>query len=126
MSMYIVFFSTTLLRSSALMRCGGLAPRTPRRPLGRLDHHALAQEDLVEPAAELHELEEALLGHVPDHEADLVHVRGEHDARGGPRAGLLADDAADPVLLQCAERLQVAAHHGPDVGLVAGDGREPR
>jgi len=56
-----------------------------------------------------------------DHEADLVHVRREHDARRVDQARLPADYAADLVLFQCAEGLQVPAHQRPDLGLIAGD-----
>ena len=115
MSMYISFFSTTLSRSSGGSRCGGLAPITPATsPLEVLIDHPLAQQDLVEPAAQRDELEEAFLGDQLDHEADLIHVPGEHHASASCRARLAADQAADFVLFQRAEPRQVLFHHGAD------------
>ena len=65
MSMYMSFFSTTFLRSSGGSRCGGLAPMTPSTsPLAVLIDHPLAEQHLVEPAAQRDKLEEALLGDV--------------------------------------------------------------
>ena len=42
----------------------------------RLDDHALRQHHLIPPATKGNELDEAFLGDVAHHEANLVHVRG--------------------------------------------------
>jgi hypothetical protein len=76
-------------------------------PLVGLDQHALAEQHLVPPAAEGQELDEAVVGNVGGDEADLVHVAGEHDLR--PVARLVADEAAELVLGQFAQRGHVLA-----------------
>jgi hypothetical protein len=85
----------------------------------RLDDDLLAQEHLVPPTAQGNELEESFLGDVMDHEANLVHVAGEHHPR--PALSLTADQAADAVLLDGAQGLQVTPHESADLGLVPWD-----
>src|SRR6185503_13550692 len=51
-------------------------------------------------------------------EADLVEVAGEHHARTGRGALLLADEAAEPVPGEGADALEVALHHRGHVLLV--------
>ncbi len=91
--------------------------------LAGLDDHALPEQHLVEPAAQRQELDEAILGDVLDHEADLVHVPGEHHPRRFGRARLVADHAADLILGERAQRFQVFTHHGPDRGFISGHAR---
>ncbi len=98
---------------------GGLGPDDADdvAPVG-LDDDALGEEGLIPPAAELEELEEAVVVDVGDDEADLVHVAGEHDA--GAFTGAMADEAAELVLGQVAQRGHVVTQDGADLGFIAG------
>ena len=105
MSMYMSFFSTSFLASSASIRCGGLAPSTPgtspaevlittRCPSITWFHHPPSGT----------KADKALFGDQADHEADLVHVAGQHDPRRIGAAALDADDAAQLVVLDARPR----------------------
>ena len=59
-----------------------LLPDHPgHRPAAALEDHPLAHQHLAVPAADGAEVDEAVVVHVHDHHADLVHVAGEHHAR---------------------------------------------
>ena len=67
--------SATFLRSSSRSRWIGFLPTTPAtRPVARVEHHALADEDLRVPAADLAEPQVALVVDVGDDQPDLVDV----------------------------------------------------
>ncbi len=96
------------------------ADHAGRSPLRGLDGDRVAQHHLVEPAAERGEPDEALVGDVLDHEADLVHVGRQHDAGRFALAGLLADQAPQVVRLELADARQARADEGADLVLEAG------
>ena len=85
----------------------------------RADLHLLGEEDVAPPAAHGEELDESLGRDPLHHEADLVHVPGDHDAGLVRGAFLLADDAAQTILRDLAEALQVLPHLGGNFFLVA-------
>ena len=67
--------SATFLRSSSRSRWIGFLPTTPvTRPLARVEHDALADEDLRVPAADLAEPQVAVVVDVRDDQPDLVDV----------------------------------------------------
>jgi len=70
----------------------------PRQLLAAVDHHLLAQQYPVVVAADLLEVEKAVLER-RHYEADFVHVGGEHDGRARLRAGtsLEGNDVAEGV-----------------------------
>jgi hypothetical protein len=82
----------------------------------RLDDYALPKQHLVPPPSQRKKLEKAFLGDETDHETNLVHVPGQHHP--GADAVLAADQTTDLVLLDLAQRLKVASHHGTHLVLV--------
>ena len=87
--------------------------------LARLDADAMAQQHHIPPTSKRKELDKAFFGDHPHHEANLVHVPGEHDARLRAFPFVAGDKAAHPVLLDGSNALQVLAHHGAHRLLVA-------
>lgn len=69
---------------------------------------ALAEDDLIPPATDGDELDEAIDGDVLHHESDFVHVAGDHDA--WPLVAMRADDGTG--LVSC---------HGTDIGKLVGE-----
>jgi hypothetical protein len=96
------------------------ADHTQHVAASRLDDEALTQHDVAPPAAERQEADEALLAHVAHHEADLVEVTGQHDARPLGVADLLAHEAAEPVLREGSDVGEVTSQDLRDLLLVAG------
>src|SRR5262249_11753606 len=77
------------------------------------------EHDVAPPSAERKELDEAVLGDRLHHEAHLVEMAGEHHLRSGA-ALLLADEAAEAILRDGTDALEVAGHHARDGVLEAG------
>ena len=75
----------------------------------------LRQGHLVPPASQGDELDESFLGDQLDHEADFVHVTGQHYARVFAGSALDAYDASHAVLLDGGNGLQVSAHDLSDL-----------
>ena len=72
----------TLLRSSLVIRCGARRAMTPgSRTVPRPHGQVLAEQNLHVPAADGLDVKEAIVVDVLHHEADLIAVAGEHDAR---------------------------------------------
>jgi len=88
--------------------------------LGGHDGDALAKHDLLPPAAQGGEFEVAFLGDVLDHEADFVHVAGEHDAGRFGGALFFEDDAAEAVVGYFAFAGEAPLKKGLDAVFVAG------
>ena len=90
----------------------------------RVDNHALLEEGARVEAAERLEAQETIIGDVLDHEADLVHVRGEHHLAAWLRAAaaLDADDVAEGIDRDLVDRcLQFGDDDRADTVFVAGD-----
>ncbi len=84
------------------------------------DLDPLAEHHLRPPAADGHELDEAVQGDVLHHEADLVHVPGDHDAR--PLVAVCADHRAVLVGRQRPDVGKLVDENRPHLVLVAGYG----
>lgn len=84
------------------------------------DLYALAEDDLVPPAADGDELEEAVLGNVLDQETDFIHVAGDEDA--GTVVGVGADDRAGFVCGEGADFPEFVGENGADLVFKAGNG----
>ena len=85
-----------------------------------MDDHALAEDGLIGPSADRHDLEEAVVVDVRHHRADLVDVGGDHDRWSIP--GPDSDDVAhlvDGHLVD--ERLHLGLQKRGDIVLVAGE-----
>jgi hypothetical protein len=88
-------------------------------PLAGAHHHALPQQHVRPPAAERTEAQVPGRLDVGHHEPDLVHVAGDHDARGlaGPLLG--GDERPDVVAPDLAELRRAAAQDRRHVVLEA-------
>jgi hypothetical protein len=85
--------------------------------LMRFDNYAVAQENLVPPASQLHKFEETVLGDETHHEAYLVQVSGEHHPWA--LSLLPADEASQFILRDCPYFFQVFSQQLPYFILVA-------
>ena len=87
--------------------------------LSAVDEHPLSKRHLVEPPAQGHETQEAVVVDVLDHEPDLVHVGGDHDGRSGTGPG--ADHVAHAVGGHLVHQgLEFGGEKGSDRPFVAG------
>lgn len=76
------------------------------------DLDALAEYDLIPPSSDRDELDEAVWSDVLNHEADLIHVAGDEDAR--TFIGVHADDRAGFIRGERADFLEFIDENGTD------------
>lgn len=88
--------------------------------LGREDAHPRAGDDVVPPAADGDEAEKPLACDRVHHEADLVGVGRQHDARRRGGALLAEDNAAHAVPDDLGAILELVEENGAHLALVAG------